>query len=67
MGTCLLEVSEKPHTGCKKFAERFGLDACTWISAPENASLRLRGINCRVLEGGDVAPGDAIVNLGMPS
>ncbi len=67
VGTCLLEVSEKPHTGCKKFAERFGVDACAWVAAPEHASLRLRGINCRVLEGGDVAPGDAIVNLGPPS
>lgn len=63
-GTCLLEVTAKPHTGCKKFRERFGLDALRWLSAPEHADRRLRGINCRVIESGEVGPGDEIVNLG---
>ena len=64
-GTCVLEVTDKPHTGCKKFERRFGPDALAWINAPEHASRRLRGVNCRVVESGDVGPGDAIVNLGL--
>lgn len=63
-GTCLLEVSDKPHTGCKKFMQRFGLDAVKWIGDPAHAERRLRGINCRVVESGEVGPGDEIVNLG---
>lgn len=66
-GTCLLEVTDKPHTGCKKFSTRFGLDALRWLSAPEHAERRLRGINCRVVSSGEVRPGDEIVNLGPAS
>jgi MOSC domain-containing protein len=58
IGTALLEVSPAPHTGCKKFRERFGLDALTWVN--DNRDRRLRGMNCRVLEAGAVAVGDSI-------
>ncbi len=58
IGTALLEVSPAPHTGCKKFRERFGLDALTWVNASEGR--RLRGVNCRVVEGGTARVGDAV-------
>ena len=58
LGSALLEVSALPHTGCKKFRERFGLDALKWVNA--NRPQRLRGLNCRVLEAGSVAVGDPI-------
>jgi len=58
VGSALLEVSPAPHTGCKKFRERFGLDALKWVN--DNRDLRLRGMNCRVLEAGTVAVGDSI-------
>lgn len=58
VGTALLEVSSKPHTGCRKFATRYGLEALAWVNArPER---RLRGVNCRVVEGGVVMRGDVI-------
>ena len=59
LGSALLEVSPAPHTGCKKFRERFGLDALTWVN--DHRDLRLRGVNCRVVEAGAVAVGDAAV------
>src|SRR3982751_1703457 len=43
IGRVLLEVTADPHNGCKKFAERFGVDAVAWTKAPEHAHLRLRG------------------------
>ena len=46
-----------PHTGCKKFKERFGLDALKWVN--DNRDRRLRGMNCRVVEAGAVAVGDS--------
>jgi len=58
IGSALLEVSPAPHTGCKKFRERFGLDALKWVN--DNREQRLRGMNCRVLESGTVTVGDAV-------
>jgi MOSC domain-containing protein YiiM len=58
IGTALLEVSPAPHTGCKTFRERFGLDALTWVN--DRGERRLRGMNCRVLEAGTVAVGDVV-------
>jgi MOSC domain-containing protein YiiM len=58
LGEALLEVSPAPHTGCKKFRERFGLDALTWVN--DNRDRRLRGMNCRVLEAGAVAVGNSV-------
>jgi MOSC domain len=59
LGEALLEVSPAPHTGCKKFKERFGLDALKWVN--DNRDRRLRGMNCRVVEAGAVAVGDPVV------
>lgn len=58
IGTAVLEVSTEPHTGCKKFRERFGLDALKWVN--DHRDRRLRGMNCRVLEAGTVAVGDSV-------
>lgn len=57
-GSALLEVTDKPHTGCRKYAARFGTPALAWISARK--SLRMRGIHLRVLEPGRVAVGDPV-------
>jgi MOSC domain-containing protein YiiM len=58
LGEVLLEVSPAPHTGCKKFRARFGLDALKWVNGHRDR--RLRGMNCRVLEAGTVAVGDSV-------
>jgi MOSC domain-containing protein YiiM len=60
IGTALCEVTPKPHTGCSKFSGRFGADALAFAAGPEHASRRLRGIHVRVLEDGEVSPGDVI-------
>ena len=60
LGTALLEVGATPHTGCGKFAERFGKEALQWINGRENRPRRLRGVNCRVVEAGRVALGDTV-------
>lgn len=61
IGTAVLEVSAKPHTGCAKFAERFGMDAARWINSSKE--LRYRGINAMVVEAGEVKTGDSITKL----
>jgi MOSC domain-containing protein YiiM len=55
-----IEVSEKVHTGCAKFSDRFGKDALRFVSTPEGRSLRLRGLNAKVTKGGTIRVGDPI-------
>jgi len=63
LGTALLEVSDEPHLGCKKFRERFGVGALRWVNHAELRPERLRGVNLRVVADGEVALGDAVVVL----
>jgi MOSC domain-containing protein YiiM len=60
VGSAVLEVSALPHTGCKKFAARFGLEALKFFSTDEGLALNLRGINTRIVEPGTVRVGDAV-------
>src|SRR3954447_9777347 len=61
LGEALLEVSPAPHTGCKKFKERFGLEALKWVN--DHKDLRLRGVNCRVVQSGGGAGGGEIARV----
>ena len=58
IGSAMIEVSEKPHTGCAKFAERFGKDALRFVSTPTGNGLRLRGVCARVVQSGHIRVGD---------
>jgi hypothetical protein len=60
LGTAIVEVTAEPHLGCKKFRERFGAGALRWVNLAETRDRRLRGLNARVIQGGQVAVGDEI-------
>jgi hypothetical protein len=60
MGSAIVEVTPQPHTGCAKFVERFGLDAMKFVNSPLGRSLRLRGLNARVVQPGTIRVGDAV-------
>jgi MOSC domain-containing protein YiiM len=64
IGAATLEVTATPHTGCSKFAGRFGQDALRWVNWRLWRERRLRGVNCRVVNGGTVRVGDAVERLG---
>lgn len=59
----VLEVSAKPHAGCKKFLARFGADALAFVNSEVGSRMRLRGLNARVVRGGDIRPGDVVRRL----
>ena len=61
VGSAVIEVSEKPHTGCQKFSQRFGLDALKFISTPMGREQCFRGINARVMKSGIVTVGDIVI------
>src|SRR5262249_4552127 len=50
IGAAVIEVSTLPHTGCAKFSRRFGVDALKFVNSAEGRTLRLRGLNARVVE-----------------
>ena len=60
LGKAVIEVTDQPHTGCKKFAARFGLDALKFISSPVGKQLQLRGINAKVIRSGAIRIGDTV-------
>ncbi|MGB8983230.1 MAG: MOSC domain-containing protein [Anaerolineales bacterium] len=60
IGTAVIEVSAIPHTGCKKFAARFGVDATKFVNSAEGKRLHLRGINARIVQGGIIHVGDEV-------
>jgi len=61
IGTAVLEVTAPPHTGCSKFAGRFGTDARDFVNARKH--LRLRGIHARVVQGGTITVGDRVSKI----
>lgn len=58
LGTAVIEVTAQPHTGCAKFAARYGVEALRFVNSPVGKQLRLRGINARVVQPGVVRVGD---------
>ncbi len=60
VGTAVVEITDEPHTGCAKFADRFGMDAVRWVNSPVGREHNLRGVNARVIAGGVVRPGDKV-------
>jgi MOSC domain-containing protein YiiM len=60
VGEAEVVVTELPHTGCVKFAGRFGNDALRWISTHEGRSLRMRGMYVKVVRAGAVHTGDTV-------
>ena len=63
LGSAIIEVTDQPHTGCAKFVQRFGLDAMKFVNSPVGRSLRLRGLNARVVQPGTARPGDTVRKL----
>jgi MOSC domain-containing protein YiiM len=60
IGSAILEVSGVPHTGCKKFSARFGVEAMKFVNSPEGKRLHLRGINTKIVQAGTIQVGDVV-------
>lgn len=58
LGDAIIEVTEPPHTGCRKFAARFGVDAMLFVNSGRGKALSFRGICARVVQSGDIKVGD---------
>jgi len=60
IGSAIIEVTTQAHNGCKKFAQRFGVDAMKFVNSPIGKELHLRGINAKVIQGGTIRKGDVV-------
>ena len=63
LGLAVIEVSAQPHSGCKKFSSRFGVDAIKFVNSPEGKQLHLRGINTKVIQAGTIRVGDVLKKI----
>lgn len=63
IGDAIVAISEVPHTGCAKFAGRFGKDALRFANVGVGRENRFRGVNAFVVEGGAFTTGDKITKL----
>jgi hypothetical protein len=63
LGDAVIEITDQPHTGCHKFAARFGKDALRFVNSPVGKQLRLRGMNARVVVPGRITRGVEVRKL----
>ena len=63
LGSAVIEVTEIPHAGCKKFVARFGMDAMKFVNSTVGKELHLRGINAKVVQPGTIRVGDVAKKL----
>jgi hypothetical protein len=61
LGTATIEITSEPHTGCHKFAQRYGKAALKFVNSERGRHWNLRGVNARVIENGAVRLGDLAV------
>jgi hypothetical protein len=60
IGTAVLEITAVPFNGCKKFAERFGVEATRFVNSKSGKRLRLRGTYARIARPGTITVGDLV-------
>ncbi|MEX1092895.1 MAG: MOSC domain-containing protein [Acidimicrobiia bacterium] len=66
IGDAVIEASDTPHTGCKKFASRFGAEALRFVNTGVGRDARFRGVNTFVVQSGEVSVGDSVLKLTEP-
>ena len=60
IGEAVIQITDQPHTGCDKFAARFGMDALKLVNSALGGQLQLRGICAKVVRPGAIRAGDTV-------
>lgn len=63
VGEAVIEITAVPHLGCKKFVERFGIDAMKFANSDFGRSHNLRGVNAKVVVSGNIYSRDAVAKV----
>jgi hypothetical protein len=64
--TVVVELTDKPHTGCTKFAGRYGDEARAFANNKSRKTIHLRGRYARTISGGTISVGDEVRKLSAP-
>jgi MOSC domain-containing protein YiiM len=64
-GQVVVEITDLPHTGCSKFARRYGDEARQFVNNVRGKALHLRGRYARIVRGGEIQIGDSVRKLGL--
>jgi hypothetical protein len=64
-GQVVVEITDLAHTGCSKFARRYGDEARQFINNERGKALHLRGRYARIVQGGEIQTGDLVRKLGL--
>ena len=60
LGSAVIEITAPPHTGCSKFAARFGFDAVKFVNSKLGRNLHFRGLDARGIRPGLIRAGDVV-------
>lgn len=63
IGSAVIEMTAESHTGCHKFAARFGVAALKFINTRDGQLIRMRGIYAKVVQAGAVRVGDRLQKI----
>lgn len=58
LGSAMLEITPEPHTGCSKFARRFGSDALRYTCVDPQKNIR--GVYARIVQSGNISVDDVL-------
>jgi MOSC domain-containing protein YiiM len=59
----VIEISDVKHTGCSKFARRYGQEARAFANNKRGTALHLRGRYASIVRGGTIRVGDTVKKL----
>lgn len=63
VGAAEIEVTKPPHTGCRKFKDRYGAAALQFVNSDVGCALHLRGVNARIVRPGIIRTGDVVLKV----
>ncbi|TWT85325.1 hypothetical protein Pla123a_01320 [Posidoniimonas polymericola] len=59
-GEVEIQISATPHTGCKKFVQRYGVEAQRFVNGDEGKRHHLRGLLGMIVSPGTIRVGDRV-------
>lgn len=65
LGEAVIEISDQPHTGCHKFAIRYGQEVKDYLDSSEGVRHNLRGVYATILQAGKVKVGDSLKKIAL--
>ena len=59
----VIQISTTPHTGCKKFVERYGKAAQQFVNSEQGKQHHLRGVLGKIVRPGTIRVGDTVTKM----